>query len=427
MRPSKHARRMQATAWAAALCPVLNAMAQPEGARFPIQPAGGAMGGHQVILDDPKEERPIEFESEAAARAALDDIITNLGSGDFRARQDAAQRLYKTGQFKLALLEETLQRKDLSLEARQRLIGVARRRFFETPRAALGFQFGGTLRDRIVIGRLIDGFPAKGVLEEGDMIVSADGYRLEGPTARAVLPAVIVSHDPGETIRLGVRRGAKKLVLDVPLGEFANLEQGAWLGPERLAPAWRIRTARLGGGPEPISVDVDRDAWYSQRDLDVKRKERLEQQIEPIEIAGGGMPRLVRAMDAQMLAMHDLPMLNRRGVVIINGRPQARAVGAAAILDIDVQEAPVPIEDELKQLALDRATFDRRIAETEEAIARAPIPSDRARLIEQLGELRRLQALIVKQTDALMAEAAEQRIETDAKRSSSVDAIDVRQ
>lgn len=411
---------------AACLCASVcagSAWAQPDAIRLPRM-----QGGHQVILDDPKqEERPVEFANDAEARAALNEIIVQMGSGDFLARQAAADKLGKVGQFTLPMLEESLQRKDLSLEARSRLLGVARRRFFETPRAAMGFQFGGTLRDRIVIGRLIDGFPAKKILEEGDMVMSADGYRLEGPVARAVLPAVIVSHDPGESIKLVVRRGAQKLSLDVPLGEFARLEQGAWMGPERLAPAWRIRAARLGGGLEPIRVDVDHDAWFG-KGRDLERRADKQPQMEPLVLEGGGMPRLVRGAEMQMLTVRDLPIAAQRGLVIINnGRAQARAVGAAAILDIDVQEAPVPIEDELKQLAQDRGNFERRVAETEEAIAKENDEESKSRMRESLTELRKMLSMIGKQTDALRAEAAEQRIETEAKRSSSVDAMDARQ
>ncbi|MBY0311733.1 MAG: hypothetical protein K2W85_06670 [Phycisphaerales bacterium] len=421
----KHRRRWGSLrsvgAMATAGCFAAGAMAQPEGIRLPRH-----QGAHEVILEDQKDDRPIEFENAAAAKAALNEIITHLGSGDFQARRAAAEKLGKISQFTLEMLEDALQRKDLTLEARSRLLGAARKRFFETPRAALGFQFGGTLRDRIVIGRLIDGFPAKMVLEEGDMIMSADGYRLEGPVARAVLPAVIVSHDPGETIKLVVRRGAQKLTLDVPLGEFARLEQGAWMGPERLAPAWRIRAARLGGGPEPIRVELDRDAWVSAGAQKAVKQERG--QMEPIAVDGGGMPRLMRGQDAQMLAMNELPMLMQRGgVVVINGRPQARAVGAAALLDIDVQEAPVPIEEELNQLARDRATFERRVVETEEALAKATDDESRMRLQDGLSELRKMVGLIGKQSEALRAEAAEQRIEGEAKRSSSVDAMDARQ
>lgn len=428
----KHRRRWEmlrsAGVCAAAGCFAAGSMAQPEGIRMPRQP-GGAGGAHEVILEDEKDDRPIEFESPAAAKTALNEIITHLGSGDFQARRAAADKLGKITQFTLEMLEDALQQKDLTLEARSRLLGAARKRFFETPRAALGFQFGGTLRDRIVIGRLIDGFPAKMVLEEGDMIMSADGYRLEGPVARAVLPAVIVSHDPGETIKLVVRRGAQKLTLDVPLGEFAKLEQGGggWMGPERLAPAWRIRSARLGGGPEPIRVELDRDAWYSSAALPERGGKQERGQMEPIAVDGGGMPRLVRGMDPNVQAMHEMPMMGQRGIMVINGRPQMRAVGAAALLDIDVQESPVPIEEELDQLAKDRATFERRVAETEQALARANEQELRAQLQMSLSDLRKMVGLIGKQTEALRAEATEQRLESEAKRSSSVDAIDARQ
>ena len=219
-------------------------------------PAHGqkAVGEHQVVLEAEKDDLPLKFESEADARKAFLRVLPELSSAEFAKRRRASEQIIQCEQFTLAMIEEALQDKNLSIEGRTRLLSAGRMKFFNTPRAALGFQFGGHVRDRAVVGKTFPQFPSHRLLEEGDMIVGADGYVIAGPSGQRLLQAIIISHDPKEIIKLVIRRGAQKLNVDVPLGAFVDLEQGGgggavWLGPDRLVPAWKVRSAaRLGAG-----------------------------------------------------------------------------------------------------------------------------------------------------------------------------------
>jgi PDZ domain-containing protein len=69
----------------------------------------------------------------------------------------------------------------------------------------LGYEVAATPRGVLVTSVSPD-VPAAGVLEQGDVVVAADGKRVRTP---ARLRAAIGRHEPGEDVRLTVRRGGK--------------------------------------------------------------------------------------------------------------------------------------------------------------------------------------------------------------------------
>lgn len=163
----------------------------------------------------------------------------------------------------------------LSLEQRQRLVALLRDQFERTPRGAIGIEFSQALNHRgVLVGRTVPGFPADrdGLLLGGDVILEIAGVVLPGAedlidgnfaggmggAAQWAMRSVIISHDPGDVVRLRVLRGVSEFEVDVPLGSLSALRQQRAMddGWVREA-AWKHRLLRLGGN----EVSVQRLEW----------------------------------------------------------------------------------------------------------------------------------------------------------------------
>jgi hypothetical protein len=235
------------------------------------------------------------------APARLQEKIAQLGSTDAQLREQTTQDLIRDNGISLAMIDRAIREggDKLSLEARQRLVTVAQDRFWRTPRGALGIVFWNSVtgipinrRDRAVIGRTVDKFDSAGKLEMGDVIIEADGRKIE---ASRNLQSAIVSHDPGETIRLVVRRGDEKLNLDVRLGRRDDLPDAPLDDSLRMR-AWNVRAASMM--PEtahPILIDVKPGDWQATPvGQDRMNRMGLRQKgadLPGVGAVGGGMPR----------------------------------------------------------------------------------------------------------------------------------------
>lgn len=364
--------------------------------------------GNLVEVVEPVER----IEDPAQLKQEFDRLVTDLAGNDFAARQRASEKLFANDQFDLPLLESALKREGITLEARTRLLAIARQRFYRTPRAALGFQFGmGPLRDRIVVGQTFPKFESFTKLEEGDMIVSADGFRLDGPGARPLLQSIIISHEPGEILKLTIRRGARKMELEIKLGKFADLDQGGGaLIEDRLARAWRIRSqAKHGAAAEPIRIEGARSApWGGSEDAAQRKAERLMQresnEASP-KLAGGGMPRLLSNPEE---ARFFEPAV-RQQLMVVGGQvrfanmPFIRG-GFFGDVDPDMGLIPMDPKVERSQLLETRMSYDRRMGDLDPATLK---PDDPRR--PDLIEAKKTRDLINKQLEALDAEADEVR------------------
>lgn len=354
---------------------------------------------------------PVErIEDPAKLKQEFDRLITDLAGNDFAARQHASEKLYANDQFDLPMLESALKRDGITLEARSRVLAIARQRFYRTPRAALGFQFGmGPLRDRIVVGQTFPKFDSATKLEEGDMFVSADGFKLDGPGAKVLLQSIIISHEPGEVLKLTIRRGPRKVDLEIKLGKFADLDQGGGaLMEDRLARAWRIRSqAKHGAAAEPIRISGVRPApWGGSEDAAQRKAERIMQresnEASP-KLAGGGMPRLLTNPEE---ARFFEPAV-RQQFMVINGQPRMANVpfirgGFFGDIDPDMGLLPMDPKVERSLLLEARMSYDRRMNGVDPAALK---PDDSRR--PDLLEVKKTRDLLNKQLEALDAEADE--------------------
>lgn len=343
--------------------------------------------------------------------ARLQELVTSLGSSDHEVREEATGKLMKDPGISLGMIERVLKNAEapgalLSLETRQRLASASRERFWRTPRGALGIQFWNNLRDRVVVERTFRGFESAEKLEDGDMVVEADGLKIEGYMARNRLQAIIVSHEPGESIRLSVRRGEQKLEIDVQLGKRDDLENSA-LTEEIVARAWQVRSAayRLRTG-EAIDPKIKAGDWKVDS-FAQDRANRMVYRSKGIELpgpnaVGGGMPRgAALTVDQLNVRFASGPFRNNRAQAMMwqqggfqgwdpNAEPTIPPMTRRQELD-EMLRARVKIAKELESLVPDPSRP----------------PQERELEARTYDERAKMLGLIEKQTRALKAEMTE--------------------
>ncbi len=212
--------------------------------------------------------QPADPERLLAARD-LTPLLRALDSDSLEQRESAIEQL---GANPVVTLREVLGLlKDVSAltpEQRARLLDLARQMFQDSPRAAMGIQFGGTVDTGVAIAMLIDGFDASRQLRPGDVIETANGQALSQNRLRSV----IVSHDPGESMDLRIKRtdtdgAVQTLDVSIVLGSFNRLRGGGFLDSQTLDEAWRVRLARTGiagtSVGDTIGNTIDREVWLA--------------------------------------------------------------------------------------------------------------------------------------------------------------------
>jgi len=171
----------------------------------------------------------------------LRESVEMLDSADWTARETAEVELRAARSFTLDDFETALESLELSAEQRLRLLEVARARFQETPRAAMGIRAdrrteSGTGVPVIPIEE--SGFHAHKVLEPGDRIIEADGIPIRDFDD---LRAAILRHDMGEIMQAVVLREGRRVEVRIRLGDYGALPRAAPLEPQIMGRAWSIR------------------------------------------------------------------------------------------------------------------------------------------------------------------------------------------
>jgi hypothetical protein len=200
--------------------------------------------------------------AEARPTVELTPLVAALDSPDVDRRIEATRVLANAPGVTLPQLETALRDPGLSLEQRRRLMAAARQRFFDGPRAAMGVSNSDPVGGRapVVIRPTQVGFHAMDVLRIGDRLESIDGVRLESWDH---CRCVIISHDPGDEVDLGIIRDGVPMQVKCRLGRYDDLGQG--LGADVVAAAWALRSAPYAslesGRPVAIESGIDPAAW----------------------------------------------------------------------------------------------------------------------------------------------------------------------
>ncbi len=183
---------------------------------------------------------------------SVDALLKALDHEEPRQRELAQARLQMLERFTLRDIESRLAQDDLSAEQRLRLESLAWQRFEAGPRAAMGVGFG-SIADGVTIGSVVNGFPARELLVEGDVIMQADGRPMR---SERDLRSAILLHDPGDIMKLEIVRAGTPMTIDLPLGSYADLQSGARITHEVLVEAWRVRRGALAAAGERPTFDA---------------------------------------------------------------------------------------------------------------------------------------------------------------------------
>jgi hypothetical protein len=238
----------------------------------------------------PEPERPVQPPTVPEAGEKVDDLawfveqVRLLDAEDLGTREDAALRIASDPRTNLALVERMLSQGGMSLspEQRERLTRLATGFFRNEPRAGMGVSFARfDGREGVEIAGTVEGFDARRVLRPGDIIRSMSGIPVRfNDEARAV----ILSHDPGETISVEVVRAGEVRTLSVVLGRFSDLRNAAEPEDAVLAGAWELRCARRLGLPatrlsEVLDPGLPQSRWVSLRSGSISQTTRANAQV----------------------------------------------------------------------------------------------------------------------------------------------------
>ena len=175
--------------------------------------------------------------------AWLADRIADLGAADLATRDNAQLALRTTVGVDLARVEVSLDSGALSPEQFVRLSSVGLSLFVNSPRPAMGVEFGGRFLGAtgVTVTRTVQGFESTKVLESGDVILSMDGFTINDFIhARQI----ILSFDPGELVTLSIIRRGEPTEVSLHFGSFKDLPSPSTPANEMLGTSWGIRRER---------------------------------------------------------------------------------------------------------------------------------------------------------------------------------------
>ncbi len=227
-------------------------------------------------------------------------LIASLDAPTIVEREQATRRLVEIGLSAEDLQMSGVDPTSLNAEQRMRLDAALFERFRSEPRAGLGVQFDQGFPTGVRLQLVVPNFPASRVLLAGDIIEQADGALLTGTISQQAWLSLrhrILAHEPGETMRMVIRRDGRAQTIDVPLGSYSDLGNAAPLTPEDLAAAWDVRREAVGfllRDPGRIAPPNTGDPWSRMTPADESRL------LPNLGLIAGGTPgaRAPRRLDA---------------------------------------------------------------------------------------------------------------------------------
>ena len=211
--------------------------------------------------------------------AWLEPLILKLDSDDLKTRERAASDIQTNVRLTLEALEQRVAdtSRPLSPEQTLRINEVAVRLFRQTVRGAMGVSFARSVPEGVEIGQTIANFDSVRVLRAGDIIRQMDGIPI---ITMDEARAVIISHDPGDEVKLSIVRNSEPLEVSVRLGRLEDLKNAYALNDRIAREAWRIRCDRRSPpalASNPIDAGLTPAQWAQ---VDAKQRRLLIQSAE---------------------------------------------------------------------------------------------------------------------------------------------------
>lgn len=334
------------------------------------------------------------FAQDAARPAALGPdlapLIRSLDSTDFRAREDATEALGRAG-LSVKQIEAALADPALSSEQRQRLRGLGYEVFLRSPRAAMGVSFNMALsndEDTPAIVQPVPGFDSARVLKDGDRIIAADDLRVE---SQRHLRYIIVSHDPGDEMRLTLIRNGAAQTVTLKLGNMADLANSRSVESDVMTGAWAVRLDRVGAKrPAVASLLITDEQWQeAMRNAREPQADDAAPEVDPFTSA----PLKSRAVrPARPRVAFAGGMRDGDDARATDPRLSAADVSERRALEFQLQRGePGPLQREVELTAIVRQLelINRQITDFERALADPGVTgAARARRLDELTGLR---------------------------------------
>ncbi|MBZ0171607.1 MAG: PDZ domain-containing protein [Phycisphaerales bacterium] len=327
--------------------------------------------------------------AQPAIDAATEAAVDALDSPVLSEREQANARLLADGSFTLADAERLLASDSLTAEQRLRMEGIGLSMFHRTPRAGLGVQFGPPVEGRgAPLNAIVPGFPAAEFLKPGDLVRSINGEPVVNTNH---MGSVILSHAPGDSLRLGIDRPLgpvlnpaepppfQSLTLDVPLGRFEDLNNGQPT-PVRVEAAYYQRLSRAGAihTPPLVGDGLSPLLWLRAEGYDERETEAPTIAVLPVAawrvLSFGGQP-VASVSDIELRRGDEHAMMRRSSVAlqadgvydhIEESLAAYRAlVRRLAQLRALVGEAPAGDADAQQSLRIDRVRAEQAELERE--------------------------------------------------------------
>ncbi len=322
------------------------------------------------------------------------DLVRALDADPLAERERATSMIVSGGEpmARLAAVEATLRDAGLSREQRERLHTAGLRLFSATPRAAMGVTIKPFYDEGpVTVDPSAPGFDAARVLQEGDVVRSADGLPI---LSDVDLRCAIVSHDPGDEMTLGIVRSGEPMVVKVRLGRYSDLRQDRPVDDHVLAGAWERRAARSSPpSSPPLAGPLSAERWAAAveraRDRGAQRSEPAVDPTshEPVRSPVPRPPGATLTIGGQAsdpaLRQTSVAAAGRRYAPSVEAQLLEQRRNAAATLNIinyQLTQATDRIAEIERFLANPEATAEQRAAGTQELEA---LRIRRSRLAEQ--------------------------------------------
>jgi hypothetical protein len=348
----------------------------------------GAAAG-QVVQQPPQANGKA-----AAGDEWLEPILARLDSDDLATRERASIDLQTDVRLTLDALQRrvTDSSRPLTAEQQLRVNEIALRLFKQTPRGAMGVSFAREQTEAgVTIGMAIDGFDAQRVLRPGDIIRELSGVPVfTHDEARAV----IVSHDPGDEVRMTILRNNEPMEVTVRLGNFQDLQNAMPVSDRTLRDAWAYRCQRTGqmsATGTPIDAGLTQTQWEQLQSRERRRVMQQQERVlgmdvvttryQPIEetidvLVGGGSLRRLETEPPMDFVANERDAAN--SMQARNYQIQINQLNQAIRNEQRMLERDPNMDPQRRQAAL------RRIAGYREHVKQ--LRAERNRLIESLRE-----------------------------------------
>ena len=218
-------------------------------------------------------------------------LLADLDADDLAVREAATRRLSTDPALAMIDIEALLARPDLSPEQAARLLSAARDRFLRSPRAALGVQFENGVTGPVIIAKTFERFPAAGILKPGDEILAVEGQPVVNGWQN--FRPLIISREPGESLKLRLRRAGEVIELAAPLGRYSDLPPQRALALDDLARAWETRSQAYAASISLPPVAVSPEPEWTPRGqgaIDMEWHRRFDADSPRVAMVPGGHP-----------------------------------------------------------------------------------------------------------------------------------------